>query len=72
MKKTLYMYFKTSGDRTVSMAIDNARDDLTALEVKSAMNDIVMADVIETDSGKIMSAHSAKIVEQSVTALEIA
>ena len=69
--RKLYMYFKNSNDNTVSLSIDDPREDLTALEVKAAMSDIVMADVLESSTGKITSAYAAKVVEQTVTELEI-
>ena len=71
MKKTLYMYFKTSGDTVVGMSVDDPRDNINAIEIKTAMDSIVAGDVIYTSKGSIVSAHSAKIVEQTVTEIEI-
>lgn len=65
------MNFKNTTGNTVSLSIDNAREDLSELEVKAAMNTIIETDTISSKSGKIVSALSAKIVEQSVRELKI-
>ena len=69
--KKLYMSFKSSSDATLSLVIDDPREDLTALEVKAAMDAIINTDVLGSKKGKITSVHAAKIVEQTVTELEI-
>ena len=36
-KKKLLMYFKTTGDKKVSISVDNPREDLSEEEVKTVM-----------------------------------
>ena len=71
MKKTLYMYFNTSGDTVVSLSVDDPRDNINAIDIRTAMDSIIAGDVIYTSKGSIVSAHSAKIVEQKVTEIAI-
>ena len=71
MSKKLYMYFKNTNGGTVSLSVDDPREDLSALEVKTAMESIVASDVLESSKGKITTAYAAKVVEQTVTELEI-
>lgn len=69
--RKLYMYFKNTNGSTVSLSVDDPRKNLSALEVKAAMDSIIAANVLESKTGKITSAYAAKVVEQTVTELEI-
>lgn len=71
LSRKLYMYFKNTGDKVVALSIDNPREDLTDLEVKTAMDKIVSLNVLESATGKVVSAYAAKVVEQTTTELEI-
>ena len=69
--KKLYLYFKNENNNTVVLTVDDPREDLTDLEVKMAMDTIVDANVLESKTGKITLGYAAKVVEQTVTELEV-
>ncbi len=71
MTKKLQMVFKNSNNSNITLSIEDPRDDVNALEVKTAMDQIVVKDVFESKTGKIASALSAKIIATEITELEI-
>lgn len=71
LTRKLVMYFKNLAGNTVALSLDNPREDISSTEVQSAMNVIVGLNVLESASGKIVSVHAAKIVEQTTTELDV-
>lgn len=65
-EKKLEMIFKNQLGRTTKISVDNARDDLTELEVQTAMQTIIDKNVFETSSGELVAIDSARIVATDV------
>jgi hypothetical protein len=65
-EKKLEMIFKNQLGRTAKISVDNARDDLTELEVQTAMQTIIDKNVFETSSGELVAIDSARIVATDV------
>ncbi|WP_058485922.1 DUF2922 domain-containing protein [Defluviitalea phaphyphila] len=63
-KKTLQMIFATQGGSTMTISVDNIKDDLNSEEVSSAMDELLSLDVFTSSSGNPISKKSAKIVTQ--------
>ncbi|WZL73726.1 DUF2922 domain-containing protein [Clostridiaceae bacterium 35-E11] len=65
-EKRLEMIFTNQLGRTSKISVDNARDDLTELEVQTVMQTILDKNVFETTSGEFVAIDSARIVTTDV------
>ena len=71
MESKLYMSFKTSGDSTYNVVVDNLREDITDADVNAAMDIILQADVFLPSSGNLVEKKSARIVDTSEHQIDI-
>jgi hypothetical protein len=69
MAKTLQLNFATASGKNLMLTVDEPRENLTSVEVESAMQGVINAGVFGVDDGVIESAISARIVERTVTEL---
>ncbi|MDK2822890.1 MAG: hypothetical protein PWQ67_2680 [Clostridia bacterium] len=67
--KTLQMVFANAANGRVTISVLDPRDDLTALDVETAMNDIIAANVISSTGGDLVSVLGARVVTRQVTEL---
>ena len=70
-KKKLLMYFKTTGDKNVSISVDNPREDLTETEVKATMTLILSSNIFLPNGEELASLVEAKIVETDTTSYDV-
>ena len=70
-KKKLLMYFKTTGDKKVSISVDNPREDLTETEVKAPMTLILSSNIFLPNGEELASLVEAKIVETDTTSYDL-
>ena len=63
MESKLYMGFKTSGDSTYNVVVDDLRDNITDEDVNATMDIILEADVFLPSSGRLVEKKSARIVD---------
>ena len=70
-KKKLLMYFKTTGDKNVSLSVDNPREDLTETEVKATMTLILSSNIFLPNGEELASLVEAKIVETDTTSYDL-
>ena len=70
-KKKLLMYFKTTGDKKVSISVDNPREDLTEGEVKTTMTLILSSNIFLPNGEELASLVEAKIVETGTTSYDL-
>ena len=70
-KKKLLMYFKTTGDKKVSISVDNPREDLTETEVKATMTLILSSNIFLPNGEELASLVEAKIVETGATSYDL-
>ena len=70
-KKKLLMYFKTTGDKNVSISVDNPREDLTETEVKATMTLILSSNIFLPNGEELASLVEAKIVETGTTSYDL-
>ena len=70
-KKRLVMNFKTTGDKKVSISVDDPRDDLTEFEVKAAMTLMLSSNVFLPNGDELALLIDAKIVETDTTSYDL-
>ena len=63
----LMMTFKTTGDKTINLSIDDPRSDISEEEVQNAMNLIVEKNIFSPGDFDIKEALKAKIVQTETT-----
>ncbi|MHA6261497.1 DUF2922 domain-containing protein [Sporosarcina sp. CAU 1771] len=71
MAKTLQLNFSTAAGKKVALTVDEPREDLTALEVSAAMQEIINSQVFQVEGQLIDTAIGARIVERNVTDLDV-
>ena len=69
--KKLLMYFKTTGDKKVSISVDNPREDLTETEVKATMTLILSSNVFLPSGEELASLIEAKVIETGTTSYDL-
>ena len=69
MTKTLQLVFNTENGKSVTLSVDEPREDLTAPEVEAAMQEIIASGVFEVDDYPLETIKSARIIERGVTDL---
>ena len=71
VNKRLIMTFKTTDDKTVSLSIDDPREDLTESEIKTAMDLVVSKNIFAPGGADIANAVSAKVVVTDTTPYDL-
>ncbi|MFD1926661.1 DUF2922 domain-containing protein [Sporosarcina siberiensis] len=69
MAKILQLNFSTTGGKKTTLTVDEPRADLKAVEVNTAMQEIINADIFKFEGHSLDTALSARIVERIVTEL---
>jgi hypothetical protein len=64
--KTIRMKFFTDVGKTFTLSMNNARDDITALEAEEAMEAVIDGDVFDQT---LVSIAGAELVDRTVTTL---
>lgn len=67
--RTLRMTFRNQGGTSVSLSLDNPREDLTAAEIEEAMDLIISKNVFDSNGGGLVEKYDVKIIDQTVTDL---
>ena len=70
-KKRLVMNFKTTGDKKISISVDDPRDDLTEFEVKAAMTLILSSNIFLPNGDELSLLIDAKVVETDTTSYDL-
>ena len=70
-KKKLVMNFKTTGDKKISISVDDPRDDLTEFEVKAAMTLILSSNIFLPNGDELSLLIDAKVVETDTTSYDL-
>lgn len=63
--QTLRMVFKNENGSNFTISLDNPRDNITATEIKSAMDTIIAKNVFLTPGGALVSKQDIKIVDRT-------
>lgn len=71
IKKRLVMSFKNSTGKNVSISVDNPREDLTELEIKTNMELILAKNVFAPNGETLASLVDARIVQTDTTSYDL-
>ncbi len=62
MESKIQMNFKTSGNKKVTISVDNPKENLTSEDIKTVMDSIVAANIFDYKGENLAEALNAKIV----------
>ncbi len=71
MALTLEMKFNAENGKTLTISVNEPKENLTALEVAEAMQTIIDQNVFHNEGFPIVAIHQARIVERNVSELEL-
>ena len=71
LNKRLVMTFKAADDKSVSLTIDDPRENLTEKEIKDTMELVVSKNIFAPGGEDIASAVSAKVVVTDTTPYDL-
>jgi len=71
IERSLELYFTTSGDRSFHLSIPEAKSDLTASGVNTAMNEIIALNVFSAPGGVLAEKKSANLVTKETVEFTI-
>lgn len=71
VSKRLIMTFKTTDDKSVSLSIDDPREDITEEEIKTAMDLVVSKNIFASSGSDIFKSVSAKVVITYTTGYDL-
>lgn len=69
MKRVLELIFKTTTDKTVTLQIQNPKNNLNEDIIQRAMNDILKLNLFNEQKGTLTAIHSAQYIERTVRQL---
>ena len=70
-KKRLVMSFRNTLGRTVSISVDDPREDITEAEIKTVMDMIVEKNIFAPNGADIVAAVEAKVVVTDTTEFDL-
>lgn len=70
-KKRLQLIFKNLDDKKITISIDEPKEDLTTMDIKSCMDTIVEKNIFDYPSGGLVETVGARIVTTTVEEMEI-
>ena len=71
IKNKLMMTFKTDEDKSISISIDNPRENLNKEEIKNVMQLILQKDIFSINGASIVDLVEAKIVQTGTTEFDL-
>lgn len=71
MSKTLVMNFLNEEGKKTAIRVNSVREDVTDLEVKTAMDLIISKNIFTSTGGDLKVKDSAEIVDKSTTDLQV-
>lgn len=72
MNKVLEMSFSTELGRTQKLRVYDAREDLTPVEINSAMDEIITRNIFSSSGGQLNGKVSARLVTTTVEEFDLA
>ncbi|MGL6064859.1 MAG: DUF2922 domain-containing protein [Fusobacteriaceae bacterium] len=71
IQKKLVMTFKTVADKTVSLSVDNPKDNLTEAEIKTAMTVMLSKDIFAPNGEPLAALVEAKVIQTETTGYDL-
>ncbi|MBU8878722.1 DUF2922 domain-containing protein [Bacillus sp. FJAT-29790] len=72
MAKSLELTFLTETGKLSQLSIENPKEPINPTAVKQAMEEIVAANVFQTNNGSFAAAKGARVIDRNVTEYELA
>lgn len=69
--KTLALIFENQDGDLVRMTLDNVKDDITDLEVKTVMQTIIGKNIFDTNGGNLAAISGAEVITRMVQELAV-
>ncbi|GLI51873.1 hypothetical protein TSYNTROOL_19590 [Tepidanaerobacter syntrophicus] len=66
MDKSLELIFKNQAGKNARMSMQDPKDDLTADQVQSLMDNILEKNIFETTGGDLVEAAGARLIQKEV------
>lgn len=66
MDKSLELIFKNQAGKNARMSMQDPKDDLTADQVQSLMDNILEKNIFETTGGDLVEAVGARLIQKEV------
>lgn len=70
-KSRLELIFRTDVNKKARISIDNPKEDLTEVEIRSCMENIIAKDIFKPKSGSFVGIEGARIVTTGVEEIEL-
>ena len=71
MAKTLELQFMTENGKTANITLESPKEPIDPATVKTAMEELIAADVFYTKNGALAAVKGVRVVERNVTEYEI-
>ncbi|WP_409252112.1 DUF2922 domain-containing protein [Bacillus sp. SCS-153A] len=71
MAKALELQFLTQLGKTARISIDSPVEPVDTVQVKQVMNTLIATNVFHSNSGALVAAEGARVVERNVTEYEV-
>ncbi|WP_421381738.1 DUF2922 domain-containing protein [Bacillus salacetis] len=71
MAKTLELQFLTQFGKTARVSVDEPIEPVDPVQVKQVMDTIIATNVFQSNTGALVSAEGARVVERNVTEYEV-
>lgn len=71
MSRVLEMIFKNSDNKNFRLSVDDAREDLTPVQIRAAMDSIMQKNIFTTAAGDLVAIGGARVITKEVTEMEI-
>ena len=69
--KKLVMNFKTTGDKKISISVDNPKEDITESEIRSVMTLILSSNIFLPNGDELAALVDARIIETDTTSYDL-
>ncbi len=67
--KVLELIFINAGGKKVTFTLDDPREDLTEVEVKGVMENIITKNVFNSNAGDLAAVSGARVISRQVSAI---
>jgi len=70
MTQVLELKFDTSNGKSITLTVNEPKENLTAAEVENVMQTIIDSNIFHSNGGSLIAINQARIVERTVSEFE--
>ncbi|MCM3388394.1 DUF2922 domain-containing protein [Ureibacillus chungkukjangi] len=70
MTQVLELKFDTANGKSMTLTVDNPKENLTGDEVENAMQEIISSNIFHNNGASLVAINQARIVERTVSEFE--